>query len=42
MSKPGEIRPASAVNIIGRVKGDASLFKQVMGAREVMLEARRS
>jgi uncharacterized protein len=38
MSKPGEIRPASAVNIVGQVKGDATQFKQVMREREVMLE----
>lgn len=39
MSKPGEIRPASAVNIIGKVKGDATQFKQVMRERQVKLEA---
>jgi hypothetical protein len=38
MSRPGEIRPASAVNIIGKVKGDATLFKQVMHERQVILE----
>jgi uncharacterized protein len=39
MSKPGEIRPASAVHIVGQVKGDATQFKQVMREREVTLEA---
>jgi hypothetical protein len=39
MSKPGEIRPASAVNVVGRVKGDPLRFKQVMREREVTLEA---
>lgn len=39
MSQPGEIRPASAVNIIGRVLGDATQFKQVMQASEIVLEA---
>jgi uncharacterized protein len=39
MSKPGEIRPASAVNIIGQVKGDATQFKQLMREREVNVEA---
>ena len=39
MSKPGEIRPASAVNIVGKVKGDLTRFKQVMREREVVLEA---
>ena len=39
MSQAGEIRPASAVNIIGRVIGDATQFKQVMQAPEIVLEA---
>ncbi len=39
MSQPGEIRPASAVNIVGRVSGDATQFKQVMHASEIVLEA---
>jgi hypothetical protein len=39
MSRPGEIRPASAVNIVGKVKGDATRFKQVMRERQVILEA---
>jgi hypothetical protein len=38
MSRPGEIRPASAVNIVGKVKGDATQFKQVMHERQVILE----
>lgn len=38
MSRSGEIRPASAVNIIGKVKGDAAQFKQVMRERQVLLE----
>ena len=39
VSEPGKIMPASAVNIIGKVEGDATLFKQAMRAREVVLEA---
>jgi hypothetical protein len=39
VSEPGRIMPASAVNVIGKVTGDATLFKQVMRAREVVLEA---
>jgi len=39
MSTEGKIVPASAVNIIGRVKGDATRFKEVMGETEVILEA---
>jgi hypothetical protein len=38
MSEPGKIVPASAVNIIGKVVGDATKFKEVMGEREVTLE----
>ena len=35
MSRPGKIIPASAVNIIGKVMGDASQLKKVM--RESMI-----
>lgn len=38
-SQPGEIRPASAVNVIGKVTGDATRFKDVMRAHEITLEA---
>jgi hypothetical protein len=38
MSEPGKIVPASAVNIIGKVIGDAEKFKEVMGERNVSLE----
>jgi len=38
MSKPGKIIPASAVNIIGKVVGDATKFKEVMKENEVILE----
>jgi uncharacterized protein len=38
ISRAGEIRPASAVNIVGKVKGDANQFKQVLGERQVILE----
>jgi uncharacterized protein len=38
-SQPGEIRPASAVNILGKVVGDATQFKQVTREREVIVEA---
>jgi hypothetical protein len=40
MSDPGRIVPASAVNIIGRVIGDAKRFKEVMDKKEVTLTAR--
>ena len=39
VSEPGRIMPASAVNVIGKVAGDATRFKQVLNAREVVLEA---
>ena len=38
-SRPGRIMPASAVNMIGKVLGDATEFKKVMNEREVALEA---
>ena len=38
VSEPGRIMPASAVNVVGKVTGDATLFKQTMRAREVVLE----
>lgn len=37
-SPPGKITPASAVNIVGKVLGDATHFKEVMDQREVLLE----
>lgn len=39
MSEPGKIVPASAVNIIGKVLGDATQFKSVMGERKVVVKA---
>ena len=39
VSTPGKIIPASAVNVIGKVLGDAKKFKEVMGEGEVSLEA---
>ena len=42
MSKPGKIIPASALNIIGKVIGDATGFKGVMQESEVtLLEVRK-
>ena len=38
VSRPGQIVPASAVNIIGEVSGDAQRFKEVMAERVVTLE----
>jgi uncharacterized protein len=39
ISRGGKIVPASAVNIIGRVLGDAVRFKQVLNERLIRLEA---
>ena len=38
MSKGEEIRPASAVNVFGRVTGDATVLKQVTSGAEVSIE----
>ena len=40
MSEPGSIVPASAVNIIGKIIGDAKIFKEVMHESEVTLTAK--
>ena len=40
MSTPGKIIPASAVNIIGKVKGDVSKLKEVMDESQVAVEAK--
>lgn len=40
MSQGDEIRPASAVNVVGRVSGDATVFKQVRAGTNVKLERR--
>lgn len=38
MSKGEEIRPASAVNVFGRITGDATVLKQVKSGAEVTIE----
>lgn len=38
VSKPGEIRPASSVNIIGKVTGDYKLLKRVSEGEKVIIE----
>jgi hypothetical protein len=40
MSRGDEIRPASAVNVVGRVTGDPRAFKRVRGGARVTIEAR--
>ena len=37
-SRGAEIRPASAVTVIGRVTGDAALFRQVRAGTSVTIE----
>ena len=39
ISRPGEIVPASAVNIVGRVANDPERFLEVMGMNKITLEA---
>lgn len=38
MSRGNEIRPASAVNVIGRVEGDPKVFKKVANGEKVTIE----
>ncbi|MEW5722725.1 MAG: cyclophilin-like fold protein [Thermodesulfobacteriota bacterium] len=37
VSGPGEIRPASAVNVIGRIRGEAAVFRKVPDGAEVLI-----
>ncbi|MBF0528280.1 MAG: hypothetical protein HQK55_03200 [Deltaproteobacteria bacterium] len=37
ISGPGEIRPASAVNIIGRISGSSQIFKQIKDGAMIRL-----
>ena len=39
MSKDGKIVPASAVNIIGRIVGDPTKFKDVMNETGIRIES---
>ena len=38
MSRENEIRPASAVNVVGKLLGDATIFKKVKNEENVTLE----
>ena len=40
MSRGDEVRPASAVNVIGKVTGDAKVFKKVPSGAKVRIEKR--
>jgi len=39
MSRGNEVRPASAVNVIGRVSGDAGVFKKISPGSKIRVEA---
>ena len=38
MSSPGEIRPASAVNVMGMIEGDPTVLEQVADGTEIVVE----
>ena len=38
ISREGEIRPASAVNVFGKIEGDTSALKKVLPGNEVLVE----
>ena len=38
ISREGEIRPASAVNVFGKIEGDTSVLKKVLPRNQVMVE----
>ncbi|MFH1758877.1 MAG: cyclophilin-like fold protein [Pseudomonadota bacterium] len=40
MSRGEEVRPASAVNVIGKVAGDAKVFKKVPSGAKIRIEKR--
>ena len=40
MSRGGEVRPASAVNVIGKVAGDAKVFRKVALGAKIRIEQR--
>ena len=37
ISRGGEIRPASAVTVFGRITGDATIFKQIVSGTEITI-----
>ena len=38
MSAPGEIRPASAVNVMGQIEGDSTVLKSVPSGATISIE----
>ncbi len=38
ISREGEIRPSSAVNVFGKIEGDTSVLKKVLSGNKVLVE----
>ena len=38
ISKEGKIKPASAVNVFGKISGDANIFKQITSGTKIVIE----
>jgi len=38
ISKEGKIKPASAVNVFGKISGDADIFKQITSGTKIVIE----
>ena len=38
ISREGEIRPASAVNVFGKIEGETSVLKKVLPGNEILVE----
>jgi hypothetical protein len=38
MSRGDEIRPASAVNVFGKILGDFNIFKKVKNGEKILIE----
>ncbi|MBP1720443.1 MAG: hypothetical protein H6Q43_3881 [Deltaproteobacteria bacterium] len=38
VSRGSEVRPASAVNVVGRIEGDAKIFKKVPSETKIKIE----
>ena len=38
ISKPGQIKPATAVNVIGKVAGDSKVFKKIKDGETITVE----
>ncbi|MBM3251469.1 MAG: hypothetical protein FJZ11_01630 [Candidatus Omnitrophica bacterium] len=38
ISQPGKIRPATSVNVIGRIKGDSKVFKKIKDGEAIIVD----